>query len=119
MIEALFLNNNSTAATIVHTPATAYLPIDEEGEPGIDIYNYASVVGMLNYLQGHSHVDITFAVSQVARYVHAPKRSHELALEHICRYLKPKEIKIIHCSTKDQKADVLTKPLTQAVFESC
>ena len=50
VVEALFLNNNSTAATIVHTPATAYLPIDEERKPDIGIYNYALVVGMLNYL---------------------------------------------------------------------
>ena len=88
VVEALFLNNNSTAATIVRTPDTAYLRIDEEGEPGIGIYNYASVVGMLNYLQGHSRIDITFAVSQFARYVHAPNWSHELALERIGHYLK-------------------------------
>ena len=88
MVEALFLNNNTTAATIVRTPATTYLPIDEEGESGIGIYNYASVVSMLNYLQDHSHIDITFAVSQVAQYVHAPKSSHDLALERIGRCLK-------------------------------
>ena len=88
VVEALFLNNNSTAATIVRTPASEYLPIGEEGEPGIGIYSYASIVGMLNYLQGHSCIDITFAVSQVAQYVHAHKRSHELALERIGCYLK-------------------------------
>ena len=43
---------------------------------------------MLNYLQGHSRIDITFAVSQVARYACSPKCSHELALERIGRYLK-------------------------------
>ena len=42
---------------------------------------------MLGYLQGHSCADITFAVSQVSRYTFCPKRSHELALEHIGRYL--------------------------------
>ena len=52
------------------------------------IYNYASVVGMLGYLQGHFCTDITFAVSQVSRYTFCPKRSHELALEHIGWYLK-------------------------------
>ena len=43
---------------------------------------------MLNYLQDHSPIDITFAVSQVARHVHAPNRSHGLALERIGHYLK-------------------------------
>ena len=86
--EALFLNNNSMAATIVRTPATTYLPIDEEGEPGIGIYNYTSVAGVLNYLQGRSRIHITFAVFQVALYVDAPKRSHGLTRERIGRYLK-------------------------------
>ena len=86
IVEAMFLDNNKI--TSVRTPATAYLPIDEEGERATELYNYASVVGMLNYLQGHSRIDLGFAVSQVARYVHAPRRSHELALERIGRYLK-------------------------------
>jgi len=86
IVEALFLDDKSI--TPVSTPATAFLPIDAEGEPALGLYNYASVVGMLNYLQGHSRIDIGFAVSQVARFVHSPKRSHELALERIGRYLK-------------------------------
>ena len=43
---------------------------------------------MLQYLQGHSRPDITYAVSQCARFVHSPRRSHEIALEHIGQYLK-------------------------------
>jgi hypothetical protein len=37
-------------------------------------YNYVSVIGMLQYLRGHSRPDITYAVSQCARYVHSPKQ---------------------------------------------
>jgi hypothetical protein len=61
---------------------------DEHGEPPNGAYNYASVIGMLQYLQGHSRPDITFAVSQCARFVHSPRRSHEIALERIGQYLK-------------------------------
>jgi hypothetical protein len=43
---------------------------------------------MLQYLQGQSRPDISFAVSQISRYTFGPKRSHELALEEIGRYLK-------------------------------
>jgi hypothetical protein len=43
---------------------------------------------MLSYLQGHSRIDISLAVSQVARFVHNPKQSHEEALERIGHYLK-------------------------------
>ena len=43
---------------------------------------------MLQYLQSHSRPDITYAVAQCARFTHAPRRSHERALEHIGQYLK-------------------------------
>ena len=62
--------------------------MDEDGEPALGLYNYASMAGMLQHLQGHSRPDIGFAVSQVSRFIHSPKRSHEEALERIGRYLK-------------------------------
>ena len=71
------------------TPATrAPLPKDQDGDPPNGHYNYASVIGMLLYLAGHSRPDITYAVSQCARYIHGTRRSHEVALERIGQYLK-------------------------------
>lgn len=71
------------------TPAASEpLVKDNDGEPPNGPFNYASVVGMLQYLQGHSRPDISYAVSQCARFVHSPKRSHEVALERIGLYLK-------------------------------
>lgn len=64
------------------------LPKDTDGDPPNGTFNYASVVGMLQYLQAHSRPDITFAVSQCARYTFSPKQSHEEALVRIGRYLK-------------------------------
>lgn len=70
------------------TPTTTdALPIDPEGDPPDQLYNYASVVGMLLYLSGHSRPDICFGVSQVARFIHGHKRSHEVAIERIGQYL--------------------------------
>jgi hypothetical protein len=71
------------------TPATQ-LPLsrDEEGEPFDDSFNYASVVGMLQYLQGNTRPDITYAVSQVARFSYNPKASHGRAVKHIIKYLQ-------------------------------
>jgi hypothetical protein len=43
---------------------------------------------MLQYLQNHSRSDITYVVSQCARFVHGPKRGHEGALIQIGQYLK-------------------------------
>jgi hypothetical protein len=74
---------------IVHTPTTLNpLVKDEDGDPPDGKFNYASVIGMLGYLQSNSRPDITFAVSSAARFSHNPRRSHEEALKRIGRYLK-------------------------------
>ena len=85
IVEALHLDDDTSS---VRTPADSFLPLDEDGEPAHELYNYASVNGMVQYLQGHSRMDISFATSQTSRYTFNPKRSHELALERIGRYLK-------------------------------
>jgi hypothetical protein len=43
---------------------------------------------MLGYLQANSRPDITFALSQCARFASAPRQSHEHALQRIGQYLK-------------------------------
>jgi hypothetical protein len=74
---------------IKQTPAAAEPSTkDEDGERPDGSFNYASVIGMLQYLQNHLRPDITFAVSQCARYFHSPRRSHELAMLRIGQYLK-------------------------------
>ena len=85
IVEALHFDDDTSP---VETPANSYLPLDEDGEPPQELYNYASVVGMLGYLQGHYRANVTFAVLQVSHYTFCPKRYHELALEIIGRYLK-------------------------------
>jgi hypothetical protein len=85
IVEALHLDDDTPSTT---TPANAFLPQDLDGERAHELYNYASVAGMLQYLQGHSRPDISFAVSQVSRYTFGPRRSHEIAIERIGRYLK-------------------------------
>ncbi|KAG7349585.1 reverse transcriptase RNA-dependent DNA polymerase [Nitzschia inconspicua] len=73
----------------VHTPATSIpLTKDLDGDPPDGSFNYASVIGMLGYLQANSRPDITFAVSAAARFTHSPRRSHEEALKRIGRYLQ-------------------------------
>jgi len=64
------------------------LGMDPDGEPFDEPWNYPSVVGMLLYLSTNTRPDITFAVSQVARFTHSPKKSHGIAVKIIVRYLK-------------------------------
>ena len=73
IIDALHLNDDT--ADPADTPCTKYLAIDEDGELAHGDLEYRSIVGQLNYPQGHSRPDMTMAVSQCARFVHSPKRS--------------------------------------------
>jgi hypothetical protein len=74
-----------------NTPASEPLSMDKDGDPANSFFSYASVIGMLQYLQAHSRPDITMAVSQCARFVHSPKRSHERAVQRIAMYLRKTE----------------------------
>lgn len=71
------------------TPAlTETLGKDIDGPPRKDLWNYASVVGMMLYLASNSRPDIAFAVHQSARFTHCAKLVHEQAIKRIARYLK-------------------------------
>jgi hypothetical protein len=71
-----------------YTPtASTTLASDPEGEPMKENWGYSSIVGMLLYLSTNTRPDITFAVSQVARFSSNPKQSHAKAVKIIVRYL--------------------------------
>jgi hypothetical protein len=59
------LHLSSEDVTSVDTLCTKYVPIDEDGELAHEEFSYPSVVGQLNYLQGHSRPDITLATSLI------------------------------------------------------
>jgi hypothetical protein len=81
IIETLGLNTNYSTAN--STPAnTNALGKDLDGPPASGDINYASVIGMLLYLN-HSQPDILFTPHHCARYTFAPKQSHETALKQI------------------------------------
>ena len=63
------------------------LGMDPDGKVFEETWNYRSVVGMLLYLSTNTRPDISFAVSQVARFTHTPKQSHGTAVKSIIRYL--------------------------------
>jgi hypothetical protein len=63
------------------------LGIDPDGEPMEEAWNMKSIVGMLLYLSTNSRPDIAYAVSQIGRFTHSPKKSHAAAVKTIVRYL--------------------------------
>ena len=82
VIEALGLDDGYAKGK--YTPAEAKPLVKyEDGEAANEGFSYASVVGMLLYLSGHTRPDITYAVNCCARYMFAPKHSHEMALKRI------------------------------------
>jgi hypothetical protein len=76
-------------STSCDTPAKkAPLPQNVDGPLAGGSINYASVIGMLLYLTGHSHLDCSFATNRCAHYTFAPTKKHKNALVQIGRYLK-------------------------------
>ena len=89
LIDRIISTLGLTDANSKESPAAlGTLPKDGKGETCNGTFNYASVIGMLLYLSGHTRLDIAFAVSQYARYSFCPKKSHEEALKRIGGYLK-------------------------------
>ena len=84
-LEAAGMENCNPNA--VPTSQTA-LGADKEGEPMNEDWNYRAICGMLLYLSTNTRPDISFAVSQVCRFGHDPKKSHASAVKTILRYLK-------------------------------
>ena len=71
------------------TPS-AQIPLSSD--PNGELYdqtewNYASVIGMLLHVSNNTRPNITFAVSQAARFTSNPKQSHSTAVKTIICYL--------------------------------
>ena len=77
-----YCNPNSVPTT--QTPLGA----DKDGPPMEEYWNYRGICGMLLYLSTNTRPDIAFAVSQVCRFGHDPRKSHATAVKTILRYLK-------------------------------
>jgi histone deacetylase 1/2 len=84
ILQALDMENSNPNWTPARADA---LGKDEQGQPMQELWNYRSIVGMMLYLSTNSRPDITYAVSQIARFSYAPKQSHARAVKMIARYL--------------------------------
>ena len=70
------------------TPSnTAPLGSHKHDDPFDEEWSYPAAVGMLLYIASNTRPDIQFAVHQVARFTHCPKRAHGSAVKRIVRYL--------------------------------
>jgi len=70
------------------TPAaTNPLGLDKGSKAFSEQWNYPAAVGMLLCLSSNTRPDIQFAVHQVCRFSHSPRRSRGQAVKRIIRYL--------------------------------
>ena len=60
---------------------------DLSGKPRKETWNYQTAVGILTYLKGNSHPEMSMAVHQTARFKNSPMLSHEKAIKRLGRYL--------------------------------
>ena len=103
IIKALGIENASSKATPAETTA---LPADPDGPHTDGDFNYRSVIGILGYLTGNIQPELAFAHHQCARYSHAPRMIHEVALKRIGRYLlHTKEKMLVMKPTGDIKLE--------------
>lgn len=88
LIEKVIKFTGMEGASSKSTPAAQEpLGSDVMGAPFDEEWGYPAAVGMLLYISSNTRPDIQFAVHQVARFSHNPKKSHGQALKRIVRYL--------------------------------
>ena len=83
IIEALQIDEKPRKFTPV---AAKPLTKDLNEDPPDGNHSFPSIIGMMQYLQDNSRPDLTYAVSQCAKFTYSPRRSHEVALGRIGRY---------------------------------
>lgn len=107
LIAKVLATANMTDCNGVSTP-TGSTPIgtDADGPIFSETWKYRTVVGMLMYLAANTRPDIAYAVHQAARFSHAPRQSHAIAVKRILRYLKATDTKgMIMTPTTEHRVD--------------
>ena len=90
------------------TPYMKYPLIkDLDGDPCSNCFPYAITVGVLLYLSGYSHPDISWSVIQVARFIFYLSQWYEAGLKLIgCYLLEMRNKGLIITSTRNLNLDL-------------
>ena len=94
----------------VSTPIVDRLSDGERGKPlsKEEQEEYRAMVGSLLYLSCWTRPDISFAVSELSRFVSEPGETHRLAAKHLIRYIKgTKDLGLRFSRPCDAKLDTL------------
>ena len=107
LIAKVLATANMTDCNGVTTPTgPSTISTDADGPIFAETWKYRTVVGMLMYLAANALPDIAYAVHQAARFSHAPRQSHAIAVKRILWYLKSTEDKgMIMTPTEEHRVD--------------
>ena len=84
-IQSILERFQMTEVKPMYTPSDKWLILEGES---VNQKLYQQAVGSLMFLQTATRPDLSFAVNQVARFMHDPRESHWKAVLRIFRYLK-------------------------------
>ena len=105
ILEDVGLDGESTKTKPYPASTTVLLHKDLDGEEHDAEWNYQSVIGKLNFLEKYTHLDITYAVHQCARFSSSPKKSHTKAVLHLCAYLAGTRDKGLHLKPNNKSME--------------
>jgi hypothetical protein len=78
--------SDMTRCNACHVPMEARLKLSKQStQPLVDATAYRSIVRSLRYLV-NTHLDLTFAVGYVSRFLEEPREDHLVAVKKILRY---------------------------------
>ncbi|KAG8490833.1 hypothetical protein CXB51_014023 [Gossypium anomalum] len=87
-VRELLSRNSMANAKSVHTPMVGSVLLSkDQGERLVDPSEYRSLAGALQYVV-LTRLDIAYAVNRVCQFMHAPTKTHMVALKCILRYLR-------------------------------
>ena len=86
-IQKKFGMENSKPVSTPIDPSTKLTKTTDD-EQSVDQQLYQSAIGSLLYLSGGTRPDITFSVSNLAKFSAKPYKQHWTAIKHVMRYLK-------------------------------
>ena len=83
-------------------PIKSAANIEQDNKPLQDINKYQQIIGSLIFISNSTRPDIAYAVSYLARAMHAPLESDLIAAKRVLRYLKGTRNYALNYNNKDQ-----------------
>ena len=83
-------------------PIKSATNIEPDNKPLVDINKYQQIIGSLIFISNSTRPDIAYAVSQLARAMHAPLESDLTSAKRVLRYLKGTRDYALNYNNKDQ-----------------